>query len=106
MPISLIVWCICSKHYHIGCFGNFHYKDKIWRLTDFDLCLEADVGAALGGEVPDVHDVPRRPLGVGLVVAVGQVAVQQGRAGGAAVPHLHALGTAPKVVNILYQLAD
>ena len=34
-------------------------------------------------------------LGVGLVVAVGQVAVQQGRAGGAAVPHLHALGAAP-----------
>ena len=79
--------------------------DEIWRLTDFDLGLEADVGAALGGEVPDVHDVPRRPLGVRLVVAVGQVAVQQGRAGGAAVAHLHALGTAPKVVNILYQLA-
>ena len=41
------------------------------RLTDFDLCLESDVGAALGGEVPDVHDVPRRLLGVRLVVAVG-----------------------------------
>ena len=71
LTISLIVWCICSKHYHIGCFGNLHFKDKIWRLTDFDLCLEADVGAALGGEVPDVHDVPSRPLGVRLVVAVG-----------------------------------